>query len=91
MGEFTKRIREIMKNSTFCYAKPNGEGFADKDECECRMKGEWNCQAIKDRNKFHSYFEGLKYEEIPFKRKEIIKQVPKEIKESQWYKDNVEE
>ena len=81
-------IRERIGKSAFCYAKSGGQGFVDKKECECFIKGGC-CQAVIDKNKFHSYFEGMSMEESAKNRNRIIKEIEEEFKDSQWFNDNV--
>lgn len=84
-----REIRRIMSLSTFCYAKKGGQGFKLKSECKCtcELLDKVNCQAYKDK----CYFE-MKYNEMALKnmsRDEILSVLKEDMKDSQWFKDNV--
>lgn len=93
-------MRENIGKSVFCHAKAGGEGFALKEECQCYRTGQVSCQAKEDRDFFHAQFEkmdgltdDMSYNErmihILRGRDELIENLPEELKERQWFKDNV--
>lgn len=88
MNDISKRIIELVENSLFCYGKEGGQGYVDKHECKCGGNRSI-CQAYQDREKFHSYFNGLTMEEVVHRRDEIIEEIKGEFEDSQWFKDNV--
>lgn len=92
MPNFTKRLREVVENATFCYAKEGGQGFVKKEECTCF--GSHPCQATQDRERFQKRFEELGYghgEVNLQKRNEIIAIIKPEFADSEWWKNNVKE
>lgn len=82
-------IRNRIKESTFCYAKKEGEGFTKKIECQCYLKGIKNCKAVQEREHFINKYDELESQGLS--RKEIIKHFEEYYKnrESYWYKQNV--
>lgn len=87
--DFNQRFREKLSNSRFCYAKEGGQGFVDKSECTCDRVNN-PCQAILDSEKFHDSLKGLEYGDFEHRDK-LIEKINPELKDSQWYKDNVKE
>lgn len=97
---FTERLLDAMERSTFCYAKPGGQGAVLNAECPCFLAKKECCQAKKDKDAFMTAFDQLdeKYKDKSYderakimlaEREEIIAGLPEELKERQWFKDNV--
>lgn len=91
MSDMFNRILDRVEQSIFCYSKSGGVGFALKTECECHCNKTLDCQAYIDKMNFHSFFEGIPNEKLPFYRDRIIEEIKDEFKDSQWWKDNVVE
>lgn len=102
--EKRKSVFEIMQEnigkSVFCHAKSGGEGFTLKEECQCYCAGRSPCQAEEDKNFFHAQFEKMDgltdemtYDERMMHmlrgRAELIDNLPEDLKQRQWFKDNV--
>ena len=90
-NKFHERFKEIMANSVFCYSKDGGQGFVFKEKCKCYEVGTMCCQAYKDQKLFHSYFDGVEYEDVPKRYFEIIEKTmqDEQLKNSKWCKENV--
>lgn len=99
-----KSVFEIMQEnvgkSVFCHAKAGGEGFALKEKCQCYCDGQTSCQAKEDKDFFHAQFEKMDglTDDMPCDermihmlrgRAELIENLPEDLKERQWFKDNV--
>lgn len=95
MSDFTKRIREQMANSRFCYAKEGGQGFVQKENCTCRESE--LCHSLQDAERFSNRFDEMRQElgygeDFGIKeRNEIIKIIKPEFADSAWWKNNVVE
>ena len=91
MTKFHKRFKEIMANSVFCYSKDGGQGFVIKDKCQCSEVGAIRCQAYEDQKLFHSYFDGVDYEDVPKVYFETIEKTlqDEQLKDSKWCRENV--
>lgn len=90
----TEMISKAVRENIFCYSKLGGEGYQKKELCTCYNeqsgKKSFCCQAIKDKDLFHSLFEGLDIQQVAMNKKKIIEDNKHLFKESQWFKDNVE-
>lgn len=91
MSDLLRRIEENIGKGIFCYGKSGGEGYVLRTKCECHCQAKLDCQAVIDKDNFHSYFKGIPYEKLPFYRTRIIAEIKDEFKDSQWWKDNVVE
>ena len=95
MSDFNKRITEKLNDSTFCYNKEGGQGFAPKESCECFNGG--RCQAVLDKERYHTRFKEVyntlygveHYDGNTKKRDTVVDIIKHEFKDSKWYKENV--
>lgn len=86
---FFQRINEQFQQATFCVASPKGEGFVDKEECPCRVKGKVDCESFHQKELFIKRYRELDAEGLD--RRAILAQIKSEIKgkEHLWYANNV--
>lgn len=91
MTNVTNKIIEAMKDQAFCYSKDGGQGFTNKNECQCAKDGKMCCQAFEDRQLFISYFDGVEYDDILHVYFEIVGKALQDerLQRSKWCRENV--
>lgn len=87
-----ENIMKIIEQSTFCYASKEGQGYVNKNQCECSQKESGICcSAYLEKEQFHKEYRELEAKGMD--RPEIIAELKRrsDWSQSSWIQYNVEE